>query len=680
MIVNQLGRQSIYITTFLVFLMSNTTPTQTLAASFSSISSMSDESSSDKLPRSNTTPALASSLSSSLSSITTMSDEPRSHKLPRSNTTPSKLTFVSEFFVRVILTDQQSCLLIPGVTIVMDRGLICSNETSEGRIKCCSLDSISTLDLKQRQDFFTDPLMLTLNLLCVSTKPFVLNSQLFRPLGENELKFLVLLSNSWKKDLTVDGDVEANPGPSNYECSALDESWLDDFTIDNYISSLVSTTPTVFYVEVNIVERTFFKELMGDFTWFTDVYNKPGDFVFLIPINDFYVFPTEARGAHWSLLVFERFKDIRNFYYMDSLYNADCLEAAQIIVSRLNLEQTNLTFQELECIQQPNGFDCGVYTCWYAFLVLQVYHSRHSVPILEIESACKNGPPDISTFREDLEKLDISMIHSKHLASQHERLSKFIRYVQRQGKSPHVLEHPRFEHVACRDLELTVDLGQWNIVDLLPLVPEPFPEPHSEVIDVVFPIDVNLEEHSPIPMSPVGDAIFPNVNPHVAKGVSKKPKTAKPPKSSTSSRTLSKKELKEKKFFKTRPLTRRVYTPNPDLEKKIKAEKAKKRSRQSDQNFEKKIRSSTLQIPVNDENKILYRQLYDSIPGKSSRQKRRMMNFHLVGRHFLEAETLLQQSLIDRETDVGHLNGRKTKDKETVFGPKIDIPTPKVNS
>ncbi|KAL0210466.1 hypothetical protein RCL1_004902 [Eukaryota sp. TZLM3-RCL] len=492
--------------------------------------------------------------------------------------------------------------------------------------------------------------------------------------------FLVLFSNSWKKDLTVDGDVEANPGPSDYECSALDESWLDDFTIDNYISSLVSTTPTVFYVEVNIVERTFFKELMGDFTWFTDVYNKPGDFVFLIPINDFYVFPTEARGAHWSLLVFERFKDIRNFYYIDSLYNTDCLEAAQIIVSKLNLEQTNLTFHELECIQQPNGFDCGVYTCWYAFLVLQVYHCHHNVPILEIESACKNGPPDISTFREDLEKLDISMIQSKHLASQHERLSKFIRYVQRQGKSPHVLEHPRFEHVACRDLELTVDIGQWNIVDLLPLVPEPFPEPHSEVIDVVFPIDVNLEEHSPIPMSPVGDAIFPNVNPHVAKGVSKKPKTAKPPKSSTSSRTLSKKELKEKKFFKTRPLTRRVYTPNPDLEKKIKAEKAKKRSRQSDQNFEKKIRSSTLQIPVNDENKILYKQLYDSIPGKSSRQKRRMMNFHLVGRHFLEAETLLQQSLIDRETDVGHLNGRKTKDKETVFGPKIDIPTPKVNS
>ncbi|KAL0211572.1 hypothetical protein RCL1_005198 [Eukaryota sp. TZLM3-RCL] len=399
---------------------------------------------------------------------------------------------------------------------------------------------------------------------------------LFRPLGENELKFLVLLSNSWKKDLTVDGDVEANPGPSDYECSALDESWLDDFTIDNYISSLVSTTPTVFYVEVNIVERTFFKELMGDFTWFTDVYNKPGDFVFLIPINDFYVFPTEARGAHWSLLVFERFKDIRNFYYIDSLYNTDCLEAAQIIVSKLNLEQTNLTFHELECIQQPNGFDCGVYTCWYAFLVLQVYHCHHNVPILEIESACKNGPPDISTFREDLEKLDISMIQSKHLASQHERLSKFIRYVQRQGKSPHVLEHPRFEHVACRDLELTVDLGQWNIVDLLPLVPEPFPEPHSEVIDVVFPIDVNLEEPSPIPMSPVGDAIFPNVNPHVAKGVSKKPKTAKPPKSSTSSRTLSKKELKEKKFFKTRPLTRRVYIPNPYLEKKIKAEKAKK--------------------------------------------------------------------------------------------------------
>ncbi|KAL0221829.1 hypothetical protein RCL1_001683 [Eukaryota sp. TZLM3-RCL] len=182
---------------------------------------------------------------------------------------------------------------------------------------------------------------------------------------------------------------------------------------------------------------------MRDFTWFTDVYNKPCDFVFLIPINDFYVLPTEARGAHWSLLVFERFKDIRNFYYIDSFYNTDCLEAAQIIVSKLNLKQTNLTFHELECIQQPNGFNCGVYTCRYAVLVLQVYHCHHNVPILEIESACRNGPPDISTFREDLEKLDISMIQSKHLASQHERLLKFIRYVQRQGKSPRVLEYFR---------------------------------------------------------------------------------------------------------------------------------------------------------------------------------------------------------------------------------------------
>ncbi|KAL0221851.1 hypothetical protein RCL1_001705 [Eukaryota sp. TZLM3-RCL] len=129
----------------------------------------------------------------------------------------SKLTFVSEFefFVGVILTPQQSCLLIPGVTIVIDRGLICSNETSEGRTNCRSLDSISTLDLKQRQDFFdqsksgyyfgtygqidvkrpsqkrrfTDPLMLTLNLLCLSTKPFDLNSQLFRPLLRTNSNF-----------------------------------------------------------------------------------------------------------------------------------------------------------------------------------------------------------------------------------------------------------------------------------------------------------------------------------------------------------------------------------------------------------------------------------------------------------------------------------------------------------
>ncbi|KAL0216888.1 hypothetical protein RCL1_007371 [Eukaryota sp. TZLM3-RCL] len=56
---------------------------------------MSDEPRSDKLPRSNPTPALASSLSSSLSSITTMSDEPSSDKLPRSNPTPALASSLS---------------------------------------------------------------------------------------------------------------------------------------------------------------------------------------------------------------------------------------------------------------------------------------------------------------------------------------------------------------------------------------------------------------------------------------------------------------------------------------------------------------------------------------------------------------------------------------------------------
>ncbi|KAL0212012.1 hypothetical protein RCL1_005638 [Eukaryota sp. TZLM3-RCL] len=50
---------------------------------------------------------------------------------------------------------------------------------------------------------------------------------------------LVVFFNSWKKDLTVDGDIHPNLGPEHLY-SALGSEWLNDATIVNFLSTLES--------------------------------------------------------------------------------------------------------------------------------------------------------------------------------------------------------------------------------------------------------------------------------------------------------------------------------------------------------------------------------------------------------------------------------------------------------
>ncbi|KAL0220930.1 hypothetical protein RCL1_000784 [Eukaryota sp. TZLM3-RCL] len=663
----------------------------------------------------------------------------------------SKLTFVSEFFVRVILTDQHSCLLIPGVTIVIDRGLIYSNETSEGRIKCRSLDSISTLDLKQRQDFcdqskssyyfgiyrqidvkrpsqkrrFTDPLMLTLNLLCLSTKPFDLNSQLFRPLRDNELKWALYHLIASLGCIKINEDYKITKfGEFQFVLDLQPEHARTLFTVA-HTKFLPLSVGLICTMESSSVLNYYDANTFASFNKRLSVFNSMSSLIEpqSLLINDHYVdikimFDQSFLKSHLDQVKFNHI-----------LVQYSCLLRA--VINYLKVPSCHVSSIQADVVQflswllLPNAVPRPVIRRTFDFIKIPFAEvsADSSVDIFFDEpSLSKNISVSKVSLNSETGKFYETTENSKpdfFVLSQQFDIDQRAAFLSCVDNGTAVLSNLHFPRIAVYPLadescSNIYSIGFWyppeslatkkmrqfrvlleqNDIDKSTSLPDKEARlknledyksrtrrsTTSNVPIKIARVEKVTVERAPFPVSPVSDAIFPSVNSNVPKGVSKKPKTAKPPKSSTSSRTLSKKELKEKKFFKTRPLTRRVYTPNPDLEKKIKAEKAKKRSRQSDQNFEKRIRSSTLQIPVNDENKILYKQLYDSIPGKSSRQKRRMMNFHLVGRHFLEAETLLQQSLIDRETDVGHLNGRKTKDKETVFGPKIDIPTPKVIS
>ena len=93
--------------------------------------------------------------------------------------------------------------------------------------------------------------------------------------------------------------------------------------------------------------------------------------LFLEPLNanqkSFIFFPLndndedQAGGSHWSLLVFSR--NEQTFFHFDSFVNSGnfrhCLSFARHIAAALKCPEFDV--QTSECVQQSNGYDCGVH-------------------------------------------------------------------------------------------------------------------------------------------------------------------------------------------------------------------------------------------------------------------------------------------------------------------------------
>lgn len=92
--------------------------------------------------------------------------------------------------------------------------------------------------------------------------------------------------------------------------------------------------------------------------------------IFLEPLNatkkSFIFFPLNdnqqdrAGGSHWSLLVFSRPE--RAFYHFDSLASINEYQC-QNFVSKIKdfLDISNVTFRTAHCLNQSNGYDCGIH-------------------------------------------------------------------------------------------------------------------------------------------------------------------------------------------------------------------------------------------------------------------------------------------------------------------------------
>ncbi|KAJ0174644.1 hypothetical protein K1T71_009752 [Dendrolimus kikuchii] len=89
--------------------------------------------------------------------------------------------------------------------------------------------------------------------------------------------------------------------------------------------------------------------------------------------------PDIAGGSHWSLLVYS--KPERCFYHLDSsnVTNHDVAwEFASHLIPYLAREDT-INFVDKECMQQSNGYDCGIYVICNAEKLAECANSRGQI-------------------------------------------------------------------------------------------------------------------------------------------------------------------------------------------------------------------------------------------------------------------------------------------------------------
>ena len=157
--------------------------------------------------------------------------------------------------------------------------------------------------------------------------------------------------------------------------------WLNDAVIGFYFEYLgqkyKESKPKLFFTSPELTQLLKLTD-PHEYPIFLDIIEaKDKDFIFF-PLNDCNS-RKSAGGTHWSLMVFSKSEKI--CYYFDSSrgWNSSfAKEFSRGIMSYL-LEKTNGRFAEMDCPQQENGYDCGLYVHCLTDIISEYILETHKV-------------------------------------------------------------------------------------------------------------------------------------------------------------------------------------------------------------------------------------------------------------------------------------------------------------
>lgn len=101
-------------------------------------------------------------------------------------------------------------------------------------------------------------------------------------------------------------------------------------------------------------------------------------------------------GTHWSLLIFSRPEN--KFYHYDSMNSFNLLNCQHLIkVLKKALNCVEADFENVKCLQQTNGYDCGIHVICNVDVV-----SNHAVKHLKVQGARQLKNSIIKWKREEI--------------------------------------------------------------------------------------------------------------------------------------------------------------------------------------------------------------------------------------------------------------------------------------
>lgn len=105
---------------------------------------------------------------------------------------------------------------------------------------------------------------------------------------------------------------------------------------------------------------------------------------------------SDAGGSHWSLCVYS--KPDNTFFHFDSYSgsnNSSCSKLVKILKECLGCKSA--VIKNVECLQQNNSYDCGIYVLCHTDIVCQAIEKR-----CEITSIKKLQPKKVQVKRHEV--------------------------------------------------------------------------------------------------------------------------------------------------------------------------------------------------------------------------------------------------------------------------------------